>query len=141
MLSEAVKILKGEYTVRAIDEHKMDQDKAIIFCRTKIDCDNMEQYLNRRGGGGESQTNLFLVFFLSNFVKTVLSCEWQAAITSTLVFVSMATGGLRSAPPTWRLSNAAKCVSSSAPTWQPVASISPAYRTVGTASHYCGFPT
>jgi ATP-dependent RNA helicase DDX1 len=49
MLSEAVKILKGEYTLHAIKEHKMD--KAIIFCRTKVDCDNMEDYLIRAGGG------------------------------------------------------------------------------------------
>ncbi|RLW12373.1 hypothetical protein DV515_00000694 [Chloebia gouldiae] len=49
MWSEAIKILKGEYTVRAIKEHKMDQ--AIIFCRTKIDCDNMEQYFIQQGGG------------------------------------------------------------------------------------------
>jgi len=49
MLSEAVKILKGEYTLRAIQVHKMD--KAIIFCRTKVDCDNMENYLNKAGGG------------------------------------------------------------------------------------------
>ncbi|XP_067840393.1 ATP-dependent RNA helicase DDX1 [Heptranchias perlo] len=49
MWSEAIKILKGEYTVRAIKEHKMDQ--AIIFCRTKIDCDNMEQYFMQLGGG------------------------------------------------------------------------------------------
>ena len=49
MLSEAVKILKGEYTIRAIREHKMD--KAIIFCRTKLDCDNMEDFLNYYGGG------------------------------------------------------------------------------------------
>ncbi|KAG2468232.1 DDX1 helicase, partial [Polypterus senegalus] len=48
MFSEAIKILKGEYTVRAIKEHKMDQ--AIIFCRTKIDCDNMEQYFIQQGG-------------------------------------------------------------------------------------------
>ncbi|KAI9561095.1 hypothetical protein GHT06_012051 [Daphnia sinensis] len=44
MLSEAVKLLKGEYCVRAITEHNMDQ--AIIFCRTKVDCDNLETYLN-----------------------------------------------------------------------------------------------
>lgn len=50
MWSEAIKVLKGEYTVRAIKEHKMDQ--AIIFCRTKIDCDNMEQYFIQQGGGG-----------------------------------------------------------------------------------------
>lgn len=49
MWSEAIKILKGEYTVRAIKEHKMDQ--AIIFCRTKMDCDNMEQYFIQQGGG------------------------------------------------------------------------------------------
>ena len=49
MLSEAVKILKGEYTVAAIRQHKME--KAIIFCRTKVDCDNMERYLNMQGKG------------------------------------------------------------------------------------------
>lgn len=49
MWSEAIKVLKGEYTVRAVKEHKMDQ--AIIFCRTKIDCDNMEQYFIQQGGG------------------------------------------------------------------------------------------
>ena len=49
VLSEAVKLLKGEYTIAAIREHKMD--KAIIFCRTKVDCDNMEHYLNQNGGG------------------------------------------------------------------------------------------
>lgn len=48
-LSEAVKILKAEYLMAAIDEHKMDQ--AILFCRTKLDCDNLERYLCSRGGG------------------------------------------------------------------------------------------
>ena len=48
-LSEAVKILKVEYLVTAINEHKMDQ--AIIFCRTKLDCDNVEEYLVSLGGG------------------------------------------------------------------------------------------
>lgn len=48
-LSEAVKILKVEYLVAAINEYKMDQ--AIIFCRTKLDCDNVEQYLISLGGG------------------------------------------------------------------------------------------
>lgn len=43
--SEAVKILKGEYCVRAINEHNMD--KALIFCRTKTDCDNLEKYFNQ----------------------------------------------------------------------------------------------
>ncbi|XP_043474736.1 ATP-dependent RNA helicase Ddx1 [Leptopilina heterotoma] len=46
-LSEAVKILKGEYCVRAIREHKMD--RALIFCRTKIDCDNLERYFRLVG--------------------------------------------------------------------------------------------
>lgn len=47
-LSEAVKILKGEYCIRAIKEHNMD--RAIIFCRTKLDCDNLERYLKQVGG-------------------------------------------------------------------------------------------
>jgi len=51
-LSEAVKMMKAEYCIRAIDEHKMDY--GLIFCRTKIDCDNLEQYLNMRGGGRNS---------------------------------------------------------------------------------------
>lgn len=48
-LSEAVKILKVGYLVKAIQEHKMDQ--AIIFCRTKLDCDNVERYLIDLGEG------------------------------------------------------------------------------------------
>ncbi|XP_018314333.1 ATP-dependent RNA helicase Ddx1 [Mycetomoellerius zeteki] len=47
-LSEGVKILKGEYCIRAIKEHKMD--RALIFCRTKLDCDNLERYLKISGG-------------------------------------------------------------------------------------------
>ncbi|KAG5328417.1 DDX1 helicase, partial [Acromyrmex charruanus] len=46
-LSEGVKILKGEYCIRAIKEHKMD--RALIFCRTKLDCDNLERYLKKSG--------------------------------------------------------------------------------------------
>ena len=48
-LSEAVKLLKVHYLLKAIDAHKMDQ--AIIFCRTKLDCDNVESYLLYKGGG------------------------------------------------------------------------------------------
>ncbi|XP_017877954.1 ATP-dependent RNA helicase Ddx1 [Ceratina calcarata] len=47
-LSEAVKILKAEYCIRAIKEHNMD--RAIIFCRTKLDCDNLERYLKQSDG-------------------------------------------------------------------------------------------
>ncbi|CAL1280444.1 unnamed protein product [Larinioides sclopetarius] len=54
-LSEAVKLLKGEYVVTAINEHKMD--KGIVFCRTKIDCDNMENHLNALGGGPRNKNN------------------------------------------------------------------------------------
>ena len=49
MLSEAVKILKGEYCLNAIDKFKMD--RALIFCRTKLDCDNLERYFIKQGGG------------------------------------------------------------------------------------------
>ncbi|KAL5290459.1 DDX1 family protein [Megaselia abdita] len=44
--SEGIKILKGEYCVKAIDEHKMD--RALLFCRTKLDCDNLERYLKSK---------------------------------------------------------------------------------------------
>lgn len=54
-LSEAVKMLKGEYCVRAINEHKMD--RAIIFCRTKLDCDNLERYFNQLGKGPRNPQN------------------------------------------------------------------------------------
>ena len=57
-LSEAVKVLKAEYLVKAITAHKMDQ--AIIFCRTKIDCDNIENYLQRLGGGSSQSLHLVL---------------------------------------------------------------------------------
>ncbi|KAI4801683.1 hypothetical protein KUCAC02_019561 [Chaenocephalus aceratus] len=32
-------------------------DQAIIFCRTKIDCDNMEQYFIQQGGGPDSKSH------------------------------------------------------------------------------------
>ena len=35
----------GEYVVKAIDKLKID--KCIIFCRTKLDCDNLENHLNK----------------------------------------------------------------------------------------------
>nr|XP_045625919.1 ATP-dependent RNA helicase Ddx1-like [Procambarus clarkii] len=54
-LSEAVKLLKGEYCIKAIDTHKMDQ--ALIFCRTKLDCDNLERYFNQIGGGANNRGN------------------------------------------------------------------------------------
>ena len=48
-LSEAVKVLKGFYVLQAIRQHKMDQ--ALIFCRTKVDCDNLERWLKSSGVG------------------------------------------------------------------------------------------
>jgi len=51
-LSEGVKRLKGEFVVAAIDTHSVD--KAIVFCRTKLDCDNLERYLQQKGGSAYS---------------------------------------------------------------------------------------
>ncbi len=53
--SLGVKILKYKYVRAAIDKHKMDQ--AIIFCRTRVDCDNLETYLNAVGGGAKAMVN------------------------------------------------------------------------------------
>ncbi|THD25306.1 ATP-dependent RNA helicase DDX1 [Fasciola hepatica] len=56
-LSEAVKLLKGEYVVRAIVQQQMD--RAIIFCRTKLDCDNLEQHFVSLGGGPNKRAASF----------------------------------------------------------------------------------
>nr|AFN70718.1 ATP-dependent RNA helicase DDX1 [Botryllus schlosseri] len=55
--SEAVKILKGEYCIKAIKKHNMDQ--CIIFCRTKLDCDNMERYFTKQNGGPKAKGHLY----------------------------------------------------------------------------------
>lgn len=41
--SEAIKLMKFYYTVKAIESLNMDQ--GIIFCRTKLDCDNLDQFM------------------------------------------------------------------------------------------------
>nr|XP_029731996.1 ATP-dependent RNA helicase Ddx1 [Aedes albopictus] len=47
-LSEAVKRLKGEYALNVIKLYEID--RAIIYCRTKLDCDNMERFLRQALG-------------------------------------------------------------------------------------------
>jgi ATP-dependent RNA helicase DDX1 len=42
-LSEAIKLMKFYYTLRAIERLQMDQ--GIIFCRTKLDCDNLHDFM------------------------------------------------------------------------------------------------
>jgi ATP-dependent RNA helicase DDX1 len=48
-LSEGVKRLKPLLLKRIVDEFNMTQ--CIIFCRTNLDCDNLEKYLIAEGGG------------------------------------------------------------------------------------------
>ena len=50
-----IKVHKS-FDFRAIREHKMDQ--GMIFCRTKLDCDNMEQYFKNLGYGSDFATCL-----------------------------------------------------------------------------------
>eukprot|EP00485_Elphidium_margaritaceum_P000842 CAMPEP_0202690932 /NCGR_PEP_ID=MMETSP1385-20130828/5800_1 /ASSEMBLY_ACC=CAM_ASM_000861 /TAXON_ID=933848 /ORGANISM="Elphidium margaritaceum" /LENGTH=795 /DNA_ID=CAMNT_0049346271 /DNA_START=21 /DNA_END=2408 /DNA_ORIENTATION=+ len=47
--SEAVKLLKPLILKKIIDAFKMDQ--CLIFCRTRVDCDNLEAFLTSLGGG------------------------------------------------------------------------------------------
>ncbi len=61
-LSEAIKILKGEYCLQAIDRFKMD--RALIFCRTKLDCDNLERYFIKQGGG-KRKTKIQILFHIN----------------------------------------------------------------------------
>ena len=64
-------MLKGEYCIRAIDTHNMDQ--GIVFCRTKLDCDNMERYFNQIGTccGFPSLIKENSFFFLVLFMNTL----------------------------------------------------------------------
>ena len=75
-LSEAIKRLKIHYLVQAIDAHKMDQ--AIIFCRTKLDCDNAEDYLLSLGGGQYSSLDLVSILaqycILAQYSHSCLLC-------------------------------------------------------------------
>lgn len=41
--SEAIKLMKFYYTIKAIEAMRMDQ--GIIFCRTKLDCDNLNDFM------------------------------------------------------------------------------------------------
>lgn len=41
--SQAIKLMKFYYTVKAIE--KLGMDQGIIFCRTKLDCDNLDQFM------------------------------------------------------------------------------------------------
>jgi len=47
--SLAVKRLKPEVVAKLIDAYQMSQ--CLIFCRTRLDCDNMKDFLDKRGGG------------------------------------------------------------------------------------------
>ena len=98
MMSEAVKMLKGEYTVRAIKQMKMD--RAIIFCRTKLDCDNMENYLNKHGGGKlyfciKACVNFCTwkpeQLFLGSVILKVLHCHFRSR--QSRVFLCVSTWG------------------------------------------------
>jgi len=46
-----VKQLKQQVLLRIIDKFEMSQ--CIIFCRTNVDCDNLEQFLTTHGGGSK----------------------------------------------------------------------------------------
>ena len=56
-VSEAIKRLKFRYVLQAIRQHNMEQ--ALLFCRTKVDCDNLEAFLVATGGGAAAMVNEF----------------------------------------------------------------------------------
>lgn len=49
--SQAIKEMKPQLLRRLADAYKMDQ--CLVFCRTKLDCDNVEHYLRATGGGSQ----------------------------------------------------------------------------------------
>ena len=46
-LSEATKVLKAKYFLAAVEKLEMYKEQCIVFCRTKLDCDNLERFLNK----------------------------------------------------------------------------------------------
>jgi ATP-dependent RNA helicase DDX1 len=48
--SEHIKLAKPRALLDMVDQFKMDQ--VLVFCRTNLDCDLLEQYLKKAGGGG-----------------------------------------------------------------------------------------
>lgn len=63
-LSEEIKILKPLLLLKIINAHKMDQ--AMIFMRTKVDCDHLEDFFRSLGGNkkGIINHNEFGLFIL-----------------------------------------------------------------------------
>jgi len=57
-MSEKIKIVKPKMVVKLADSFQMSQ--CLVFCRTNVDCNNLEDYLNRLGGckgyGGKMET-------------------------------------------------------------------------------------
>jgi ATP-dependent RNA helicase DDX1 len=43
--------MKPEVVMKIIEAY--DMDHCLIFCRTKLDCDNLEQYFIECGGGSK----------------------------------------------------------------------------------------
>ena len=48
-ISEAIKLLKPRMLKQVIDAFEMDQ--CLVFCRTRLDCNNIHHYLTKLGGG------------------------------------------------------------------------------------------
>lgn len=49
-VSYGIKMLKPLVLLELIDAFKMEQ--CMVFCRTRVDCEHLEAFLNKRGGGG-----------------------------------------------------------------------------------------
>ncbi|CAE7817129.1 DDX1 [Symbiodinium sp. CCMP2456] len=57
-MSEKIKMMKPKMVVKLADAFNMSQ--CLVFCRTNVDCNNLEDYMNRLGGtkawGGKMET-------------------------------------------------------------------------------------
>ncbi|EFA80417.1 putative RNA helicase [Heterostelium album PN500] len=71
--SQAVKLLKPSLLVKCIRAFKMDQ--ALIFARTRLDCDNLHRYLIEVGGGKSALENEFSSVCLHGDKGTALRKE------------------------------------------------------------------
>ena len=57
--SEGIKLLKPIILKKIIDAFKMDQ--CLIFCRTRLDCDNLATFLTKIGGGKQFYVECFYI--------------------------------------------------------------------------------
>lgn len=93
-LSEAVKLMKPYYALKAIETLHMDQ--GIIFCRTKLDCDNLSQFMldMNKQSNSDKYSNVRLHSSLSQRDRELNLCDFKAKKYKFLICTDVAARGI-----------------------------------------------